>query len=145
VLKSNMKIHQPERGCSLGLKSAGPLKLVDQVNAGLPIKAWDAFIEFSGLGNDEVAEAVLLPLRTLSRRRKQGKLGPEESDRLMRFSILVEKTVELFDGDRSEARHWLRTPQPALGRHTPIHLAQTTVGTREVEDLIGRLERGVYT
>jgi putative toxin-antitoxin system antitoxin component (TIGR02293 family) len=63
----------------------------------------------------------------------------------MRFSMIVEQAVDLFEGDSAGARQWLRTPQPALGGRTPIHFARTTVGTREVEDLIGRLDRGVNT
>jgi putative toxin-antitoxin system antitoxin component (TIGR02293 family) len=133
------------RKTSLGLRSSKAGHLADQVSKGLRIAAWDNFIQFSGLATDEVAEVILLPLRTLSRRREKGKLDPAESDRLMRFSIIVEKAVDLFDGDTAAARHWLRAPQPALGGRTPIPFSQTTVGAREVEDLIGRLEHGVYT
>jgi putative toxin-antitoxin system antitoxin component (TIGR02293 family) len=129
----------------LGLRSSKAAQLVDQISGGLPIASWDNFIQFSGLATDEVAEVMLLPLRTLSRRREKGRLDPAESDRLMRFSMIVEKTIDLFEGDTAAARHWLRTPQPALGGRTPIGFSKTTVGAREVEDLIGRLEHGVYT
>jgi putative toxin-antitoxin system antitoxin component (TIGR02293 family) len=134
-----------ERSASLGLKSSATFELVDQVSKGLPIRSWDTFIGYSGLSTDEISDVVMIPLRTLSRRREQGRLDPAESDRLMRFSMIVEKAVSLFEGDTAGARQWLRTPQPALGGRTPIGFAQTTVGAREVEDLIGRLERGVYT
>lgn len=87
----------------------------------------------------------MLPRRTLSRRRDAGRLDPVESDRLMRFSMLVDAAVKLFEGDVNAARQWLRAAQPALGGRTPIGFAKTTVGSREVEDLIGRLDRGVYT
>jgi putative toxin-antitoxin system antitoxin component (TIGR02293 family) len=130
---------------SLGLKSKGSIDAVDRITEGLPITAWDHFVRFSGLSVDEISEVVMLPLRTLSRRRGKGKLEPAESDRLMRFSGIVEKAMELFEGDVNGARHWLRSPQAALGGRTPIRFSQTTVGAREVEDLIGRLERGVYT
>jgi putative toxin-antitoxin system antitoxin component (TIGR02293 family) len=144
--KIKTKFDPPKwRKTSLGLRSVRSVQLADQVSKGLPISSWDNFIEFSGLATDEVAEVVLLPLRTLSRRRERGKLDPAESDRLMRFSMIVEKAVDLFDGDVADARQWLRTPQSALGGRTPIHFSKTTVGAREVEDLIGRLEHGVYT
>lgn len=68
-----------------------------------------------------------------------------ESDRLLRAAALFEKSVELFDGDRSEAMRWLQSPQRALGGVEPLHFARTEGGAREVEELIGRLEHGVFS
>jgi uncharacterized protein (DUF2384 family) len=39
----------------------------------------------------------------------------------------------------------MKTPQRALAGAVPLHLAQTDVGTRAVEALLGRMEHGVYT
>ncbi len=38
-----------------------------------------------------------------------------------------------------------RASAPALAGRKPIEFARTEVGAREVEDLIGRLEYGVFT
>ena len=43
------------------------------------------------------------------------------------------------------ARDWLAKPARALDGETPIEHADTEAGAREVENLIGRLEHGVYT
>jgi uncharacterized protein (DUF2384 family) len=40
---------------------------------------------------------------------------------------------------------WLRSPNRALGGESPLALSKTEVGAREVENLIGRLEHGVFT
>jgi uncharacterized protein (DUF2384 family) len=37
------------------------------------------------------------------------------------------------------------SPQPALGGATPIEVAQTELGSREIENLVGRIEHGVYS
>jgi uncharacterized protein (DUF2384 family) len=37
------------------------------------------------------------------------------------------------------------SPQPALGGETPIDVARTELGSREVENLAGRVEHGVYS
>ena len=37
------------------------------------------------------------------------------------------------------------TPQRALGGAIPLDIAKTEVGAREVEQIIGRLEQGVFT
>ena len=39
---------------------------------------------------------------------------------------------------------WLATPQPGLNAEKPLEFARSEIGAREVEDLIGRLEHGVF-
>jgi putative toxin-antitoxin system antitoxin component (TIGR02293 family) len=62
-----------------------------------------------------------------------------------RASSIFEKAVSLFEGDVEAAMNWLQTPLPALGGSTPIALAATDSGVRKVENLIGRLEHGIFT
>ena len=69
---------------------------------------------------------------------------PDESDRLLRASRVFGRALELFEGDPEAARRWLGLPQPALGGATPLAFARTEAGAREVEDLVGRLEHGVF-
>jgi uncharacterized protein (DUF2384 family) len=52
--------------------------------------------------------------------------------------------VELFNGDVPEAVAWLRRPRRALAGHTPLAYSGTELGAREVENLIGQLEYGVF-
>jgi len=52
----------------------------------------------------------------------------------------------LFTGTLSaSAAHWLHTPKRALGGAAPIEYADTEPGVREIQDLIGRLEHGVFS
>jgi uncharacterized protein (DUF2384 family) len=37
------------------------------------------------------------------------------------------------------------SPQRALGGAVPVDIAKTEVGAREIENIIGRLEHGVFT
>jgi putative toxin-antitoxin system antitoxin component (TIGR02293 family) len=70
---------------------------------------------------------------------------PREYERLLRASRLFGKALELFEGNREAATYWMHSPQPALGGKTPIDVAKTELGTREVEHLLGRVEHGVYS
>jgi putative toxin-antitoxin system antitoxin component (TIGR02293 family) len=63
---------------------------------------------------------------------------------LLRLSLVFEKAVNLFEGDTDAARAWLGRPNKALGGETPLSAVETEIGAREVEDLIGRLEHGVF-
>lgn len=69
----------------------------------------------------------------------------DQFDRLSRVSKVFERTLELFEADAATARAWLGHPQRALGGAVPLDLLGTELGARQVEDLIGRLEHGVFT
>jgi len=40
---------------------------------------------------------------------------------------------------------WFKSAQKGLGGKTPLEYADTEPGAREVEDLFGRLEHGVFS
>jgi putative toxin-antitoxin system antitoxin component (TIGR02293 family) len=132
------------RGGSLGLNADSTAGIIEKINAGFPVTLLEKFAQESDLPLEKVAEAVRIPSRTLTRRRAQGRLQPDESERLLRVSTLFEKAVALFEGDKDAALRWLEAPQPALAGMPPLEFAKTEVGAREVEDLIGRLEHGVF-
>jgi putative toxin-antitoxin system antitoxin component (TIGR02293 family) len=94
---------------------------------------------------DELATLLQIPSRTLARRKRTGRLQPDESDRLVRAAILFERTVGLFEKDRDAARRWFMSPHPGLGGNSPFEFSRTDVGAREVEQMIGRLEQGVVS
>jgi putative toxin-antitoxin system antitoxin component (TIGR02293 family) len=87
---------------------------------------------------------VDIPRRTLTRRKRTGRLRPGESDRLVRAARVFGRALQLFEGDRDAALEWLTSSQRALGGAVPIDLVTREVGARDVEQLIGRLEYGVY-
>ncbi len=92
----------------------------------------------------EIAEVLHISESTLLRRKKDGKLQADESDRLVRLGQIVAKAIQLFEGDQEGARAWLHRPARALGGITPIKYSQTYLGAQEVEDLIERLEEGIF-
>ncbi len=127
----------------LGLRSYEPLALYRNVRKGLAYASIVRFQRNTSLSARTVAELIQIPTRTLTRRKAEGKLAPEESDRLVRASRIFGRAMELFEGDRDAARMWLTAVQPALGGLAPLELARTGVGASEVENLIGRLEHGI--
>ncbi|HSH84579.1 MAG TPA: MbcA/ParS/Xre antitoxin family protein [Guyparkeria sp.] len=49
-------------------------------------------------------------------------------------------------GDQAEAERWLESPKPALGGRIPLDVAQQgEEGERQVMDLLGRLEYGIFS
>ncbi|CAN5904217.1 DUF2384 domain-containing protein [soil metagenome] len=129
----------------LGMERVGTRELVRQVNKGFSYAAVESFRANTGLGATELAELVQINPRTLSRRKLEGRLRADESDRILRLSRVFARTLRLFGGDLDKARHWLATPKTALGGESPLNYSRVDVGAREVVDLIGRIEHGVIS
>ena len=136
---------RPTGGRSIGLAGAGTAKVLQKIEKGFPYDAVVRLHKASGLSVGSIAQLVRIPQRTLMRRKANGRLRPEESERLLRVSGVFEKALELFEGDADRARQWLTTPKKELDNVPPLQLARTEIGARDVEDLIGRLEHGVFT
>jgi putative toxin-antitoxin system antitoxin component (TIGR02293 family) len=130
---------------SLGLPTGDVFGLVGRLKSGLSFTTLVAFANNSGLTFAEISRVLRIPSRTLARRKSGGKLSALESERLARLAELVDRAVELFEGDGGAALAWLRAPSKALGKLSPLTLAETEQGARAAEDLIGRLEYGVYS
>jgi len=129
----------------LGIETADSLKLAKKVEAGFSFGALERLGKTTGLPLERLRVAVRITPRTLTRRRKEKRLSPEESDRLVSVSRLLAQTFELFEGNAEAGLRWFQSPNRALGGQSPIEVAATETGTREVENLIGRLEHGVFT
>ena len=103
-----------------------------------------ALQELLGLGAEELAGHLCISRSTLIRRRKARRLDMQESDRLLRYARLYARAEETL-GDAASAREWLQTPARALGYVSPLEFAETEAGGREAENLLGRIEHGVFS
>jgi putative toxin-antitoxin system antitoxin component (TIGR02293 family) len=127
----------------LGLRTFDTAKLLKQVGKGLPFQTWERFVQATEIPAELARSVVQIPSRTLARRKAEGRLHTDESDRLVRMARIFTRALILFEGAAEGARAWLLSSQPALGGATPFEYASTDVGSREVEDLIGRIEHGI--
>lgn|SRR5262245_3798681 len=128
----------------LGLEAFDAPQLLRALHNGLPYRAFERFQRNTALPFDALIDLVDIPRRTLARRKRDGRLAPDESDRLLRASRVFARALALFEGDRDAATAWLTARQPALGGVVPLELARTDVGAREVEALAGRLDHGIF-
>jgi len=133
------------RGASLGLKAGRTDQLIREVERGFSYKALESLAAASGVEISVIATVIGIPDRTLARRKTAGKLASDESERLLRLSAIFENAVRLFEGDVPAAVAWLTSAKKALGHQSPLAYSRTEVGGREVENLIGRLEHGVFS
>jgi putative toxin-antitoxin system antitoxin component (TIGR02293 family) len=142
---SRQSLRSRLRGSTLGLTAANPAELIQQLERGFSFRTLQTFESRSGLAMSRLAATIGIPERTLARRRVSRRLTPDESERLLRISAIFEDAVDLFEGDVAAAVNWLTTPRKALGDRAPLAYARTEPGAREVENLIGRLEHGIFS
>lgn len=121
-----------------------PSKLIEILRVGLPVKELNDLQATLDVPMDKLVPMLGISKATLHRRKATGKLDSAESDRVVRFARLMGKAVEVMESAEN-ARRWLTSPQVGLGGAVPLEYAETEVGAREVEDLLGRIEYGVYS
>jgi putative toxin-antitoxin system antitoxin component (TIGR02293 family) len=121
-----------------------PGQVVSGVQAGLEFGELEALRQQLDLPMDQLTANLGLSRATLHRRKANGRLTTDESDKVVRFARLLGHAVHLFGGTE-EARRWLKAPQRGLGGAVPLDYAQTEAGAREVENLLGRIDYGVYS
>jgi putative toxin-antitoxin system antitoxin component (TIGR02293 family) len=129
----------------LGLEEFDSAKLLRTIERGIPFHSFSRLQRNLDISQSRFLDVVQIPQRTLTRRKKEGRLKPDESDRVLRAGRVFGRAIELFGGDATAARRWLSTPQAVLGGAVPLDLAKTEVGSREVEAAIGRIEHGVFS
>ena len=118
--------------------------LVKRVRKGLVLGEFTALRELLGINEEALAEVLGMSRTTLHRRKKVGRLDSTESERVIRLTRIFTRAETVLGGPEA-ARAWLKAPVRALGGETPLSYCDTEVGAREVEDLLGRLEHGVFS
>ena len=119
-----------------------PLKLLDQLAAGLPAATLAQFKRATRLGDADVAAMLQVGHRTLSRlKAARSRLPADLSDRLYAVASIYAFAEEVF-GDATRVRAWLAEPQFGLGGKRPQHLLASELGRSQVRGLLKRIEHG---
>ncbi len=128
---------------ALGLTSR-PHDLIKVVKGGLSIQVFRALAEALNVSDAALANLAGISGTTLTRRKRVGHLTPDESEHVLRIANLLERAAQVFE-DVGDASDWLKTPNLSLDNVTPLDYADTEIGAREVENLLGRIDYGVYS
>jgi putative toxin-antitoxin system antitoxin component (TIGR02293 family) len=125
-------------------KKVHPHGLIRRIQEGFRFRELEVLQSSIDLPLEQLAGKLSISRSTLQRRKAAGRLSPAESDKVMRFSRLLQHAAEIF-GNIDKARAWLKHPQRGLGGAIPLDYAETEIGAREVERLLGRIDYGVYS
>jgi len=121
------------------------LRRIREIERGLPFRRVEKLIRELNETDARIAHLIQIAPRTLVRRKQEGILKPDESERVDRIERIYRLAIELFEGDKTEAVKWLKEPNRGLANQPPLDFSRTEIGAREVENLIGRLEHGVFS
>lgn len=120
-----------------------PEVTLQELHKGLPFAELEALQATLALPLERLAALLGISKATLHRRKTSGRLDQAESDRVVRFARLFGLATQVLESPE-DARLWLSLPKIGLGGATPLEYAETEFGAREVEDLLSRIEYGVY-
>jgi putative toxin-antitoxin system antitoxin component (TIGR02293 family) len=141
-LDLEMTVHPQRIAHYLGGRELRRIRTATQlrkaVEAGLPVKSLEDLARYMA-GSKRAATELkhqIVPKTTLQRRTR---LTPHESERLERFARMVALAEQVWE-DRALAREFLTSPQPQLDGERPVDLSRSDLGTRQVEDLLLKLE-----
>ncbi len=127
-------------------KINSPLDFAEVIQEGLPSRSVFFLQKQLGLGDDEYSSTLGVSIKWLGRYRKtpRNHLGINVSDRLYRIARLYKLAEEVLE-EKQAAIKWLHRPQSALNEKVPLELMRTEAGSKEVEELLYRIEYGMYS
>lgn len=126
-----------------GLDNDG-IALMDKINHGLDGKVAQSISEWAKITPTELRKMSGIPNTTFNRSVKD-RFTADQSERLVRIIRVIERAVELFEGDKEAAHKWMNEANRALSWKTPAEVVSSETGALEVMRLITRIEHGVYS
>jgi putative toxin-antitoxin system antitoxin component (TIGR02293 family) len=129
---------------TLKKKVSTAAQLTETIREGLPYASLEALLAKLGIPRNGAAAALHLPERTLARRRKEKRLRPDESDRVLRLARLFSLASTVLETEEN-ASIWFSQPNRSMGGKTPLAIIDTEIGAREVEDALWRIAHGIFS
>jgi len=126
------------------LQTLPPADLVEMITGGLPAVLARELASRLMVTMEEMAMLLRLTPRTMQRRLEDGSLEIGESERLWELARVFFRAIDVLESEAA-AVQWFKSPIQVLGWTTPLSFARTAVGLRELENILGRIEHGVFS
>ena len=105
----------------------------------------ESVISYTGMSKKTFVEDILnLSIKTLERKQGDDKLDKRTSSLVIEVARVLEHTYQVF-ADKEKVHRWLSKPNNALHGESPLSLFSTPTGIGMVEDVLTRIEEGVYS
>jgi len=112
---------------------------------GIPKSSVDELASHLGVSRKSMAEDILdLSVKTLERKAPADKLDKRTSSHALEIAKVMQHAYEVFE-DPEKIKRWINKENRALNGMKPIRLFDTLTGLVMVNDILGRIEHGVYS
>ena len=121
------------------------LSFIEITEKGFSISVAQRVQKRLNLSNKQFSEMLNLSESTFQRRIKnQSLLSTVESEKVVDFSKIIAKGVDVFEDER-DFKTWLESPILALGNRRPLDLLGSSIGREEVLNILFRIEHGIFS
>ena len=127
-------------------RKVAELKSIDSVPLAPMARAQpDVIKELARHGySEKELSALVVPKRTLARRRSDKELlSIEETDKALRLKRIASLAEKVF-ADPAKAHRWMRKTKRNLAGESPLAYLASEAGARIVEDMLHRIEHGIF-
>ena len=134
-------------GGSIAIGSAieSDFDMITTGSAGIPKSSLDILCTYIGVSRKNMAENILeVSVKTLERKSPTDKLDKKISSHALEIAKLMQHAYEVFE-DEEKAKTWMSRENRALNGKKPVELFDTLTGLNMVNDVLGRIEEGVYS
>jgi putative toxin-antitoxin system antitoxin component (TIGR02293 family) len=119
--------------------------LISLSRVGITKASAESVISFTGMSKKNFVEDILnLSIKTLERKQDDDKLDKRTSSLVIEVARVLEHTYQVFN-DKEKVQKWLSKPNNALHGESPLSLFSTPTGISMVDDVLTRIEEGVYS
>src|SRR6266516_3189679 len=108
-------------------KAKHPTEMIRRIQKGLPFSDLKALQDSIDMPFEQLAAKLAISRSTLQRRKANGRLSTDESDKVMRFARLLKHATDVF-GHIDQARRCPNNPQNSLARAIPFEHAAPEIG-----------------
>lgn len=114
-------------------------------NTGITKNAINTLASFIGISRKYITENIFdVSVKTLERKDNKEKLDKKTSSHAVEIARVLQHGFEVFR-DEEKMKHWLNKENRALNNLKPVELFDTLSGLSMVNDVLGRIEEGVYS
>lgn len=119
--------------------------LIEVIKEGLPIASVEHLQKSFGLTNKQMSALLAISESTYQRRlRAKGTLTSDETEKAISLSELLEKGLDVFENE-ADLAHWLNASVRSLGGAKPISLLETTIGRKQVMNVLYAILHGIFS
>ncbi|WP_316736140.1 antitoxin Xre/MbcA/ParS toxin-binding domain-containing protein [Pedobacter aquatilis] len=118
--------------------------LLQLARKGISKKSLLALAKQISLTIEEIAAILHISERTLQRYTPTTLVKTEYADRAIELALLYERGIEVLGSEKAFTT-WIKAPNVALGGEIPFDLLDTRIGFTMVQNILGRIEYGVFS